>query len=360
MWRIPDPAPLIQMMSITDAFVQDLLDRAAALQARRLRGGPLQAAVRATPAPLRQILTPKLETFLKRLALCIDLPEVRQQYAQMTQTYQQFLGANAPVYQPSKRTMDLLDETFRYVYKELLPSERFREAYGQRIGLLRPLRHAYLDAIREQITVCPYCNASDIAYDHGVELDHFLAISHFPLLGIHGPNLLPGCKTCNGLRVKGGKFIGTLAGRRVHTPIAHPFWDDVGTITQIHMDSAFGVVTFRFRPGTSAVDRAKAWNFLRVFDLRGKYRSAGYRKRLQDYVLEMRGHIADRYRAGGGNSLAHLEAALDSVIEAEQRKQESYKRDHFLTKAHLDLLELLRSDYRPQVLNFLAGVLGVV
>lgn len=302
-------------------------------------------------------MTPTLEESLRSLVLSPALPQIRQQYVLMTQNYRRFLAKQAPSYQPDKRTAELLVDTFRYLYRELLPHPRFQQAYGAPVGLTQPLRQAYIEAIQQQITVCPYCDTADISYDPGLELDHFLAISAFPLLGIHGPNLVPGCTTCNGLRVKGSTFIGTRGGRSENSPIAHPFWDEVDQVAQIYMDRAFSNVSFRFRPGTSKLDRTKAWNFLRVFDLRSKYRALGFRRRLRDYVVKVRKLVVQQYRADQGSSWMDLAVAFRTAIAKERSEQQSCKRDHFLTKAKLDLLDQMETTHQATHLRYLAGEL---
>jgi len=103
-----------------------------------------------------------------------------------------------------------LRDMFLNLYKQVLDGDAFNNKYGT------TLREHFDDfsKLNADITLCPICGIGELKKHLDVtrdQYDHYLPQSFYPFSAVNFENLVPGCKECNSLDVKGDKDIVALA-----------------------------------------------------------------------------------------------------------------------------------------------------
>ncbi len=115
----------------------------------------------------------------------------------------------------NENTTTALHDAFFYFYDKLLDNEFFWEVYNP--GSTFITKAGFRTSIKSSIKICPYCDISLITRTD-TNIDHFLPISKFPLLGIFWANLVVACVNCNGNLNKKDRY---------RLPVLHPYFDEV-------------------------------------------------------------------------------------------------------------------------------------
>lgn len=273
MWKI-QTSRLNENYKFTDNFVEDILTWAncnrGLMSISKINDSKITPNLRSLMNSSKELPLYMLElSQSKEIDLILDL------FYFQVNCYLQILQGVKSEIKLSMKSNDLIKKIFKYFYKELLDNPVFWKIYCPDQAMIT--KKQFRDEIGQKGKVCPYCDIRKIVVPIMNNLDHFLPISKYPLLGIHWRNLIVSCSVCNGILVKNSRIL---------LPIFHPYFDEVSqkVIFKFNNKNREIKITPSSRLKT---EKLKAKNFIDLFYLEHSY------GRLWDEVEEEHDYLSE-------------------------------------------------------------------
>jgi hypothetical protein len=170
---------------------------------------------------------------------------------------------------------DLLKKLFLALYNQVLDGDPFRENANT---TLRDHFNQFCEE-NSEITLCPICGISELKKSQDEtrdQYDHYLPKSLYPFSSVNFHNLVPCCRECNSLEVKGDKDIIKISNGKLFFPydINHR---GISLKVNIKFDNAKldGIDwEFEFANPDEKTDEIDAWK--KIYNIESRYQ--GYIK----------------------------------------------------------------------------------
>lgn len=249
--------------------------------------------------------------------------DILQKYLDLTNNYERILS---DLYNDSTEYSSSLQQSFTYLYEDLLETKTFNVAIGNKDKVAI---NEFKKLLLLEHNVCPYCDWYEIEIA-GVSIDHFLPKSKFPLLSIYPRNLVMACPTCND-RIKGN---------RIKFPISHPYYDEVAKFFKFSLINE--EIQISFVEGISQLDETKVKNFLTLFKIETRFNENRMVNKLEKLSRSIRNDVYNELK----KSVVTLDDIKAKIIYRLKREVEMLienKRKTPLTKLKLDYLEQINN-----------------
>nr|WP_142940619.1 HNH endonuclease [Bacillus thuringiensis] len=249
--------------------------------------------------------------------------DILQKYLDLTKNYEKILSN---LYNDSTEYSSSLQQSFTYLYENLLEAKTFNMAIGNKDKVAID---EFKNLLLLEHNVCPYCDWYEIEIA-GVSIDHFLPKSKFPLLSIYPKNLVMACPTCND-RIKRDC---------IKLPIFHPYYDEVAQFFKFSLINE--EIQTSFVEGISQLDETKVKNFLALFKIEKRFNENRMVNKLGKFHSDIRNDVYNELK----RSVVTLDDIKVKIIYRLKREVEMLienKRKTPLTKLKLDYLEQINN-----------------
>lgn len=200
---------------------------------------------------------PRVRTEMSNLSHLDRIVHISSTYDYYRKNYREIIrGKKRAIHFDTKHTATL-HKAFSYFYKDLLDNDFFWEVYNPGVPLMK--RADFRISIKSSIKICPYCDINLIT-DTDTNVDHFLPISKFPLLGIYWANLVVACVGCNGNLNKKDRW---------KLPVLHPYFDEIHESVKFRFDHSKESVGLyaRKKHATVVRSRTRGMNYIWILKL---------------------------------------------------------------------------------------------
>lgn len=269
MWKI-DETFIGKIYKFTDEFVNDVFQWV--LENPKVNKDSL----------IKTIKNPKLFNVAKK---CRNLREILynlsnsdksnciyEHYKYYVKNYEKILSGNMSSISLCTDAKNIAKDAFEYFYENLIETDIFWMNYSKDNKIKKiQIRKT----IGEKHKICPYCNVGPISYAEASNMDHFLPISKYPVLGVFGDNLVVACLPCN-LFIK-NDHDGKL-------PIIHPYKEQVADYMNFTFDKKKKLIGINYTT-TDPIKLKQTENYVSLFKIKNTYRGFWGRVQAEEELI---------------------------------------------------------------------------
>jgi hypothetical protein len=255
MWKLSDTI-IKETYEVTNEFVEDVFGWA--INNRKASKDKLMDSIKNQKLLSVSLKCNTLCDIMIKLSQCDDINSIYDNYKYYTSNFDLILNANKPEVKLNPSSLKVSSEAFKYFYKELIDTDIFWEIYG---GGKKTTKNRFRKSFGIRFSICPYCNAHTISYVQASNIDHFLPISRFPVLGVYWGNFVMCCSTCN-LYIKNDSEI--------KLPILHPYKEEIANYITFTFNRSNNLIGVSYN-ATSEVTSGQIENYLNLFKIKEVY-----------------------------------------------------------------------------------------